>query len=161
MGNCSKRGKCGSAPTQKTSGGRGWWAGPTSMIGSPVGNQACIVPRLLWDLLLLKLPHPEASKCLLGIFIFLKSGLDLPGMEHSWFDHFSLYIANILLWYIQQHSLLCLQKITTQNKLCIVKEDHLWCKGPRKTIRACPGKGRAALLLREWPRSPFSSTGFL
>ena len=28
-------------------------------IGSPVGNQACIVPRLLWDLLLLKLPHPE------------------------------------------------------------------------------------------------------
>ena len=26
--------------------------------GSPMGNQACIVPRLLWDLFLLKLPHP-------------------------------------------------------------------------------------------------------
>ena len=77
VGNRSKRGKCGSAPTLKTSGGWGWWAGSTSMIGSPVGNQACIVPRLLWDLLLLKLPHPEASKCLLSIFIFLKSRLDL------------------------------------------------------------------------------------
>ena len=34
---------------------------PHSWIGSPVGNQACIVPWLLWDLLLLKLPHPEAA----------------------------------------------------------------------------------------------------
>ena len=70
---------------------------PRPRIDSPVGNQACIVSRLLWDLLLLKLPHPEASKCLLSIFIFLKSGLDLPGIEHSRLDHFSLYIANILL----------------------------------------------------------------
>ena len=31
---------------------------PHPWIGSPVGNQACIVTRLLWDLLLLKLPHP-------------------------------------------------------------------------------------------------------
>ena len=88
---------------------------PRPWIGSPVGNQACIVPWLLWDLLLLKLPHPEASKSLLSIFIFLKSGLDLPGMEQSPFDHFSLYIANIL-WCIQRHPLLCLQNITTQNK---------------------------------------------
>ena len=70
---------------------------PRPWISSPVGNQACIVPRLLGDLSLLKLSHPEASKCLLSIFIFLKSRLDLPGMEHSPFDHFSLYIANILL----------------------------------------------------------------
>ena len=32
---------------------------PHPWIGSPVGNQACIVPRLLWGLLLLKLPYPE------------------------------------------------------------------------------------------------------
>ena len=89
---------------------------PHPWISSPVGNQACIVPWLLWDLLLLKLPHPEASKCLLSIFIFLKSGLDPPGMEPSCLDHFSLYIANILLWCIQWHPLPCLKKITTQNK---------------------------------------------
>ena len=34
---------------------------PHPWTGSPVGNQACIVPRLLWDLFLLKLPHPEAA----------------------------------------------------------------------------------------------------
>ena len=34
---------------------------PCPWIGSPVGNQACIVPWLLWDLLLLKLPHAEAA----------------------------------------------------------------------------------------------------
>ena len=32
---------------------------PRPWTGFPVGNQACIVHRLLWDLLLLKLPHPE------------------------------------------------------------------------------------------------------
>ena len=89
---------------------------PRPWIGSPVENQACIVPCLLWELVLLKLPHPEANKCLLSIFIFLKSELDLPGMEPSLFDHFSLYIANNLLWCIQWHPLHCLQKITTQNK---------------------------------------------
>ena len=31
VGNRSKRGKCASVPTWKTSGERGWWAGPTSM----------------------------------------------------------------------------------------------------------------------------------
>ena len=35
---------------------------PCPWISSPVGNQACIVPRLLRDLLLLKLPHPELRK---------------------------------------------------------------------------------------------------
>ena len=34
---------------------------PCPQTGSLMGNQACIVPRLLWDLLLLKLPHPEAA----------------------------------------------------------------------------------------------------
>ena len=97
---------------------------PHPWTGSPLGNQACIVPRLLWDLLLLKLSHPEASKCLLSIFIFLKSGLDLPGMEHSRFDHFSFYIANILLWCIQCQPLLCLQRITTQNKPLHSKGGH-------------------------------------
>ena len=89
---------------------------PRPRIGFPVGNQTCIIPRLLWDLVLLKLSHPEASKCVLSIFIFPKSGLDLPVMELSCLDHFSFYIANVLLWCIQQHPLLCLKKITTQNK---------------------------------------------
>ena len=45
--------------TQKIS---GEWVGtqyPSPQIGSPLGNQACIVPRLLWGLVLLKLSHPE------------------------------------------------------------------------------------------------------
>ena len=29
----------------------------------------------------------------------------------------------------------------------------------RKAIKACPGKDQCALLLREWPCHPFSSTG--
>ena len=32
-------------------------------------------------------------------------------------------------------------------------------KWPRKAIKACQGKGGGALLLREWQRHPFSSTG--
>ena len=35
---------------------------PRPWISSPVGNQAYIVLRLLRDLLLLKLPHPELRK---------------------------------------------------------------------------------------------------
>ena len=42
-------------PLGKASGERG----SVGRIGSPVANQACIVPRPVWDLLLLKLPHPE------------------------------------------------------------------------------------------------------
>ena len=37
--------------------------------GSPVGNQACIVPRLLQDLLLLKLPHPELRQQMFSEFL--------------------------------------------------------------------------------------------
>ena len=37
-------------------------------IGSPVGDQACIVPRLL-DLLLLKLPHPELKHQMLTAYL--------------------------------------------------------------------------------------------
>ena len=52
-------GKCSPAPTQKGQwGARSGTQAPHSWIGFPVGNQACIVPRLLWGLLLLKLPHP-------------------------------------------------------------------------------------------------------
>ena len=142
---------------------------PRPGISSSVGNQACIVPRLLWDLLLLKLPHPEARKCLLSIFIFLKSGLDLPCMEPSSLDHFALYIANILLWCIQQHPLPCLQKITTQNKPLHSKRAPsliYWAKKNNKTLSRqgsvrSPLEGvaqalRSTLLLREWPRHPFS-----
>ena len=35
------------------------------------------------------------------------------------------------------------------------------CNVPRKAIKACQGKGQGALPLREWPCSPFSSTGSL
>ena len=58
MGNRSKHGKCGPAPNRKSQwGARFAGQDPHPRIGSPVGNQACIVPRLLLDLLLLKLPH--------------------------------------------------------------------------------------------------------
>ena len=115
---------------------------PCPWIGSPVGNQACIVPRLLWDLLLpKKFPHPEASKCLLSVFIFLKSGLDLPGMEPSRLDHFSLYIANVLLWCIQLHPLLCLQKIATQNKPLYSKRGPSLMLGAWKTNKSWSRQG--------------------
>ena len=53
MGNCSKRGKCVSAPTQKSQwGARLSGQDPYPQIGSPVGNQACIVPK-----------HYEACSC--------------------------------------------------------------------------------------------------
>ena len=45
MGNHSKRGKCGPAPTQKSQwGARFGGQDPHPQIGSPVGNQALIVP---------------------------------------------------------------------------------------------------------------------
>ena len=64
MGNCSKRGKCGSAPTRKNQDPRPW-------IGSPVGNQACIVPRLLWDLLLLKKTPSPWGKQMFTEYLYL------------------------------------------------------------------------------------------
>ena len=39
--------------------------------------------------------------------------------------------------------------------LCIVNVDHPRCDVPRKTIKACQGKGPGTLLLREWPAVPF------
>ena len=98
---------------------------PRPWISSPVGNQACIVLRLPWDLLLLKnsLTLTWGSKCLLSIFIFIESGLDPPGMGPSLFDHFSFYIAKILLLHCKYPPLmysvtssLLSAKITTQNK---------------------------------------------
>ena len=44
--------------------------------------------------------------------------------------------------------------------LCIVNEDHPQCNVPRKATKACQGKGRGALPLRDWPCWPFFSTGF-
>ena len=48
MGNCSTSGKCGPAPTWKSQwGARFSRQDPCPQIVSPVGNQACIVPRPL------------------------------------------------------------------------------------------------------------------
>ena len=103
-------------PLGKASGERGWRTGPTSMYRFSSGKLGLYCTYTAMTLALAKTPSPWGSKCLLSIFIFPKSGVDLPGMEHSHFDHFSFYIANILLWCIQWCPLLCLQKITTQNK---------------------------------------------
>ena len=99
---------------------------PRPWISSPVGNQACIVPRLLWDLLLLKnsLTLNWGSKCLLSIFIFTESGLDPPGMGHSPFNH--LHCKCPPLMYSVTSSPVP-AKITTQNKPLYSKEDLLWC----------------------------------
>ena len=86
MGKCSTCEKCGPALTWKSQWGPSFSGqDPCPWIGSPVGNQTCIVPSLLWDLLLLKnsLTLNWGSKCLLSIFNFLKSELDLPSMEHN------------------------------------------------------------------------------
>ena len=48
VGNCSKRGKIGFSPhSEKPVGSEVGGQDPRPWIGSPVGNQACIVPRLL------------------------------------------------------------------------------------------------------------------
>ena len=95
IGNCSMRGKCGPAPTRKSQwGARVGRQDPRPRTGSPVGNQACIVHRLLWDLLSLKLPHPGLrqqmfTECLLNVYFnFLKSVLNLPSMECNQSNHF-------------------------------------------------------------------------
>ena len=146
---------------------------PRPWISSPVGNQACIVPRLLWDLLLLKLPHPELRKQMFAEYFYLpRIWADPPGMGQSRLDHFSFCIANVLLWCIQWHPLCCQQKITTQDKPLYSK------RGPSLMLRAwktykgwlrqgsecSPLEGvaeaiRGTLLLREWPRHRFSPTG--
>ena len=59
MGNWSKHGKCGSAPTWKSQWGASFGGQhPRPRIGSPVGNQALIVPRPLYDMLFAKTPSP-------------------------------------------------------------------------------------------------------
>ena len=67
----------------KASGERGWWAGPTSMDKFSSGKSGLHCTLTAMRLALAKTPSPWGSKCLLSIFIFLKSGLDLPGMEPS------------------------------------------------------------------------------
>ena len=98
VGNRSKRGKCGSAPTRKTQwGARSSRQDPCPWIGSLGGNQTCIVPWLLWDLLLLKnsLTLNWGSKCLLSIFIFPESGLDPPVWDKAFstISSFTLQIS--------------------------------------------------------------------
>ena len=146
-------------PVRKASGEWGWRAGPTFMDRFSRGKSGLHCTLAAMRLALVKTPSPWGSKCLLSIFIFPKSELDLPGMEHSRFQSF-------LLLHCKYPSLMYL---ATSCPLLSVKdnhpkqtyEDHLWCKGPRKTIKACQGKGPGALLLREWPCHPSSSTGFL
>ena len=59
MGNRSKSGKCGLGPTQKSQwGARSSTQDPHPWIGSPVGNQALILPKLRWNLLFAKIPSP-------------------------------------------------------------------------------------------------------
>ena len=100
LGNRSTSGKCGPTPTRKSQwGARFGGQDPCPRIGSPMGNQACIVPRLLWDLLLLKLPHPELRQQMFtSIFNFLKSVLNHPSMECNQFNHFPPLSCNILLF---------------------------------------------------------------
>ena len=102
-------------PLGKPVGSEVGWQDPRPWISSPVGNQACIGLRLLWDLLLLKnsLTLNWGSKCLLSIFIFPESGLDPPGMGHSPFNH--LHCKCTPLMYSVTSSPVS-AKITTQNK---------------------------------------------
>ena len=57
---------------------------PRPWIGSPVGNQACIVPRLLWDLLLLKLPHPELRQQMFTEYLHLPKVCAKPSKYRVW-----------------------------------------------------------------------------
>ena len=96
-GTVPSMGNVAQPPLGKASGERGWRAGPTSMDKFSSGKSGLHCTWTAMRLALAKNSLTLLSKCLLSIFIFLKSGLDLPGMEPSPFDHFSLYIANILL----------------------------------------------------------------
>ena len=70
-------------------------------------------------------------------------------MEHNWFRPFlPLHCKYPSLMYSATSSPLSAK----DNHSKQTYEDHLWCKGPRKTIKACHGKGRGTLLLREWLR---------
>ena len=97
IGNLSAHGKWSPAATRKSQwGARSGTQDPRPRIGFPMGNQACVVPRLLWDLLLLKLPGPELRQQVFTAYLwsnFLKSELNLPSMECNQFNHFSLYIC--------------------------------------------------------------------
>ena len=85
--------------------------------------------------------------------------LNLPRTIVTSFNHFSLYICKYpssFMWLATPSPLF---SVTTKANLCIVNEDHPQCNVPRKARKACQAKDRGALLLREWPLRPFSSTG--
>ena len=69
---------------------------PRPWIGSPVGNQACTVPRLPWDLLLLKLPHPELRQQMFTKYFHLPKVCAKPPKYGVWAT--SLLSYNILLF---------------------------------------------------------------
>ena len=145
-------------PLRKASGEQGWRAGPTSMDRFSSGKSGLHFTLTAMRLALAKSPSLWGSKSLLSIFIFLKSELDLPDMEHNQSRPFlPLHCKYPSLMYSVTSSPLSAKDNHPKQTF----EDHLCCKGPRKTIKACQGKGRGALLLREWPCCPFFSTGFL
>ena len=118
---------------------------PHPWIGSPVGNQACIVPRLLWDLLLLKLPHPELRQQMFTEYLHLPKVCAKPPKYGVWAT--SPLSCNILLFEVISSilSFVVLKRKSPVMNLCIVNEDHPPCNMPRKTIEACPGGGRLSL----------------
>ena len=101
-------------PLRKASGEQGWEAGPTSMNRFSSGKSGlhCILTTM--RLALAKTPSPRGSKCLLRIFIFPKSELDLPGMEYSRFRPFLLLHCKYL----------SLMYLVTSSPLLSVKDKH-------------------------------------
>ena len=124
---------------------------PRPWIGSPVGNQACIVPRLLWDLLLLKLPHPELRQQMLTEYLHLPKVCAKPPKYGVWAT--SPLSCNILLFEVISSvlSFVLLKRWRTCGEppvenLWMVNEDRPQCNVPRKTIKACPGRGQGPSL---------------
>ena len=83
-------------PLGKASGEWGWQAGPTSMDKFSSGKSGLHCTLTAMRLALAKTPPPWGSKCLLSIFIFLKSVLNHPSMDGGWAA--SSLSCNILLF---------------------------------------------------------------
>ena len=115
---------------------------PHPWTGVPVGNQACIVPRLLWDLFLVKLPHPELRQQMFTECLHLPKVCAKPPKYGVWAA--SPLSCNILLFEVISSvlSFVLLKRWSPVVNLCTVNEDRPQCNVPRKTIKACPGQGQ-------------------
>ena len=146
---------------------------PSPWISSPVGNQACLVPRLLWDLLLLNLPHPELRKQMFTEYFYLYRIWARPSRYGTKpFQPFlPLHCKCPPLMYSATPSPVS-AKITTQNKPLYSKRGPSLMLRAWKTYKGWSRQGswcsplegvaeaiRGTILLREWPRYPFSPTG--